>query len=141
MLRPCQETPKTVWELQDGDTYYVVDYNDMNAFKIVFYNDEIDLNHRKLGNCFLTKEEAESELERVKIEAEMIRLGGRRKFELGKVNWYLKYRPISGGIEAMWTRYEIRQGTIYYDSEEKAKKVVEIIGKDIIKKYIFGVEE
>ena len=135
------DKPKTVWDLQNGDTYYVVDYNDMNAFKIVFYNDEIDLNHRYLGNCFLTKEEAESELERVKIEAEMLRLGGRRKFELGKANWYLEYRPMSGGIEAMWTTYEMRQGTIYYDSEEKAKKVVEIIGEDRIKKYIFGVEE
>ena len=135
------EKPKTVWDLQNGDTYYVVDYNDMNAFKIVFYNDEIDLNHRYLGNCFLTKEEAESELERVKIEAEMVRLGGRRKFELGKANWYLEYRPMSGGIEAMWTTYEMIQGTIYYGSEEKAKKVVEIIGKDRIKKYIFGVEE
>lgn len=139
-LNPYQEKPKTVWDLQNGDNYYVVDYNDMNAFKIVFYNDEIDLNHRELGNCFLTKEEAESELERVKIEAEMIRLGGRRKFELGKANWYLEYRPMSVGIEAMWTTYEIMQGTIYYDSEEKAKKVVEIIGKDRIKKYIFGVE-
>ena len=139
LLEPYVE--KNVWDLQNGDTYYVVDYNNINALKIVFYNDKIDLNHRKLGNCFLTKEEAESELERVKIEAEMVRLGGRRKFELGKANWYLEYRPMSGGIEAMWTTYDMRQGTIYYDSEEKAKKVVEIIGKDIIKKYIFVVEE
>ena len=41
----------------------------------------------------------------------------------------------------MWTTYEMGQGTIYYESEEKAKKVVEIIGKDIIKKYIFLVDE
>lgn len=88
----------------------------------------------------MTKEEAESELERVKIEAEMIRLGGRRKFELGKANWFFEYRPSSGGIEILCSSYEINQGVIYFDSEEKAKKVVEIIGKDIIKKYIFGVE-
>ena len=90
---------------------------------------------------FRSKAEAEFERERRKIETEMFRLGGRRKFELGKANWYLEYRPMSGGIEAMWTTYEMIQGTIYYDSEEKAKKVVEIIGKDRIEKYIFGVEE
>lgn len=48
---------------------------------------------------------------------------------------------MSGAIEAMWSSYEMRQGAICFDSEEKAKEAVEIIGKDIIKKYIFGVEE
>lgn len=140
-MEPYIEKPKSVWFLQVRDTYYVIDYDAMNVRSVIFFNDTDDLNYRYLGNCFLTKEEAESELERVKIEAEMLRLGGRRKFELGKANWYLEYRPMSEGIEAMWTTYEMRQGTIYYDSEEKAKKVVEIIGKDIIKKYIFVVEE
>lgn len=88
----------------------------------------------------MNKEEAEFEVERRKIETEMLRLGGRRKFEQGKANWFFEYRPSSGGIEILWSSYEIDQGTIYYDSEEKAKKVVEIIGKDIIKKYIFGVD-
>ena len=109
-------------------------------FKI-FFNDTDDINYRVLGNCFLTKEEAEYELERFKIEAEMLRLGGKRKTEQGKANWYLEYRPASGGIEALWSSYEIDQGVIYFESEEKAKKAVETIGKDRIKKYIFGVEE
>ena len=135
------EKPKTVWDLQNGDTYYAINYGNMSVFSLVFYNCEYDLNCMALGNFFLTKEEAEYELERREIEVKMLRLGGRRKFELGKANWYLEYRPMSGGIEAMWTTYEMSQGTIYYESEEKAKKVVEIIGKDKIKKYLFGVEE
>lgn len=137
VLDAYTEKPKTVWDLQNGDTYYVVDYDDMNALKIVFYNDGIDLNQRKLGNCFLTKEEAESELERVKIEAEMIRLGGRRKFKHNRDNYGMYY---SNGINVALWHLTMNQGVIYFDSEEKAKEAVEIIGKDIIKKYIFGVE-
>ena len=139
-LEPYIEKPKSVWDLKEGDAYYVIDYDFMSVRSVIFFNDTDDLNYRYLGNCFLTKEEAESELERVKIEAEMLRLGGKRKGEQGKANWYLEYRPMSGGIEALWSSYETDQGVIYFDSEEKAKKAVEIIGKDRIKKYIFGVE-
>lgn len=140
-LEPYIEKPKSVWYLKDGDAYYVVDYDFMSVRSVIFFNDTDDLNYRYLGNCFLTKEEAESELERVKIEAEMLRLGGKRKGEQGKANWYLEYRPMSGGIEALWSSYEIDQGVIYFESEEKAKKAVETIGEDRIKKYIFGVNE
>lgn len=140
-LEPYIEKPKSVWYLKDGDAYYVVDYGFMSVRSVIFFNDTDDLNYRYLGNCFLTKEEAESELERVKIEAEMLRLGGKRKGEQGKANWYLEYRPMSGGIEALWSSYEIDQGVIYFESEEKAKNAVETIGEDRIKKYIFGVNE
>lgn len=138
LLEPYTEKPKTVWDLKEGDTYYVISgYGEVleTTWK---YN--IDSNSRKIGNAFLTKEEAEFEVERRKVETEMIRLGGKRKTEQGKANWFFEYRPSSGGIEILWSSYEIDQGVIYFDSEEKAKKVVEIIGKDIIKKYIFGVE-
>ena len=140
-LEPYIEKPKSVWDLKEGDAYYVIDYDFMSVRSVIFFNDTDDLNYRYLGNCFLTKEEAESELERVKIEAEMLRLGGKRKGEQGKANWYLEYRPMSGGIEALWSSYEIDQGVIYFESEEKAKKALETIGEERFKKYIFGVEE
>ena len=134
------EKPKSVWDLKEGDTYYSIYGNGNVSSEKKWFDDDYENNYREIGNVFLTNEEAKFEVERRMIETEMLKLGGRRKFELGKANWYLEYRPMSGGIEAMWTTYEMMQGTIYYDSEEKAKKVVEIIGKDIIKKYIFGVE-
>lgn len=136
LLEPYVEKPKTVWDLQNGDTYYVVDYNDMNAFKIVFYNDEIDLNHRELGNCFLTKEEAESELERVKIEAEMIRLGGRRKFDINHDNYVIYY---GDGIRVSFNCCTMYQGLIYFDTRHEAENAIKKIGEYRIEKYIFGV--
>ena len=138
LLEPYIEKPKSVWDLQNGDTYYVVDYNDMNAFKIVFYNNEIDLNHMKLGNCFLTKEEAESELERVKIEAEMVRLGGRRNFKLDGDNYGIFYCE---GVSVVLFHHSMYQGIIYFDTRKEAEEAIKTIGEDRIKKYIFGVEE
>ncbi len=134
------EKPKTVWELQKGDTYYAINMFEGETYQTIFYDNGYDLGKRELGNCFLTKKEAEYELERIKIETEMIRLGGKRKTEQGKANWFFEYRPASGGIEILWSSYEMDQGVIYFDSEEKAEEAVEIIGKDRIKKYIFGVE-
>jgi len=139
LLEPYIEKKKSIWDLKEGDTYYVISgYGEVleTTWK---YN--IDSNSRKIGNAFLTKEEAEYELERRKIETEMIRLGGKRKTEQGKANWFFEYRPASGGIEILWSSYEMDQGVIYFDSEEKAEEAVEIIGKDRIKKYIFRVEE
>ena len=141
LLEPYIEKPKSVWDLKEGDTYYSIYGNGNVSSEKKWFDDDYENNYREIGNVFLTEEEAKYEIGRRMIETEMLKLGGRRKFELGKANWYLEYRPMSEGIEAMLTTYEMRQGTIYYDSEEKAKKVVEIIGKDIIKKYLFGVEE
>lgn len=140
LLEPYVEKPKTVWNLKKGDTYYVISgYNELIETTWINYNN-IDSNSREIGNAFLTKEEAEFEVERRRIETKMIRLGGKRKPEQGKANWFFEYRPSSGGIEILWSSYEIDQGVIYFDSEEKAEEAVEIIGKDRIKKYIFGVE-
>lgn len=140
LLEPYIEKPKSVWDLKEGDTYYSIYGNGNVSSEKKWFDDEYENNYREIGNVFLTEEEAKYEIERRMIETEMLKLGGRRKAEQGKANWFLEYRPMSGGIEILWSSYEMRQGTIYFESEEKAKKVVEIIGKDIIKKYIFGVD-
>lgn len=140
LLEPYIEKPKTVWDLKNGDTYYVVDYDDMNASKTVFYNDEIDLNHRKLGNCFLTKEEAEYELERRRIENEMIRLGGRRNIKICNDNYYIMYDHKTRNLAYFNRNWMHSQGSIFFDTYVDVDKAVKAIGEDRIKKYIFGVK-
>lgn len=140
-LEPYVEKQKSVWSLQDGDTYYAINTFNGKIYKDTFCDNGFYLGKkRELCDLFLTKEEAENEVERRKIEAEMLRLGGKRKTEQGKANWYLEYRPMSGGIEALWSSYETDQGVIYFESEEKAKKALETIGEERFKKYIFGVD-
>lgn len=140
LLEPYIEKPKTVWDLKEGETYYSIYGNGNVSSEKKWFDDDYENNYREIGNTFLTREEAEFEVERRRIETKMIRLGGKRKTEQGKANWFLEYRPAYSGIEVLWSLYEMDQGVIYFESEEKAKKAVETIGKDRIKKYIFGVE-
>lgn len=145
VLDDYTEEPKTVWDLKNDDTYYLIDtYGDvMNAT----WNDidiDIDSKFRKIGNVFLTKEEAENDVERRKVETEMLRLGGRREFKNGENNYYIVcdfdsshfairiFNNKSDGFAPM---------TIYFDSAKECRNAIETIGEDRIRKYIFGVNK
>ena len=140
-LEPCQEPPKTVWDLKEGDTYYVISgYGEVleTTWK---YN--IDSNSRKIGNAFLTKEEAEFERERRKVETEMLRLGGRREFKNGENNYYIVCDFDSSHFAICVFNNKIdgfAPMTIYFDSAKECRNAIEKIGEDRIKRYIFGVE-
>lgn len=140
LLEPYIEKPNSVWNLKEGDTYYSIYGNGNVSSEKKWFDDDYENNYRGIGNAFLTKEEAEFEVERRKIETEMLRLGGRRKFNRGKDNYFIMYTRIEG-LDYVNYHSMHEQGVIYFESEEKAKKAVETIGKDRIKKYIFGVEE
>ena len=135
-LDPYIEKPKTVWDLKEGDTYYSIYGNGNVSSEKKWFDDDYENNYREIGNVFLTKEEAENEVERRKIETEMLRLGGRRKFNRGKDNYFIMYTRIEG-LDYVNYHSMHEQGVIYFDSELDAINAVETIGKDKIKKYIF----
>lgn len=133
--------PKNAWELQDGDECYFINVNG-SVLSGPWDGNPLQIGSRKTGNVFLTKEEAEFEVERRKIETEMLRLGGRRVFKKEENNYYIvcdfdshydiwifNNKSNSFGI-----------GTIYFDSAKEGTNAIDSIGKDRLKKYIFGVE-
>lgn len=134
--------PKNVWELQDGDECYFINVNG-SVLSGPWDGNPLQIGSRKTGNAFLTKEEAECEIERRKVETEMLHLGGRREFKNGENNYYiacdfdsshfaiLVFNNKSDGFALM---------TIYFDSAKECKKAIETIGEDRIKKYYFGVD-
>lgn len=134
-LELYQEPPKTVWELKTGDKcFFITSAGNISDW----YWDE---QPAKIGNCFLTKEEAEYELERRKIEAEMLRLGGRRVFKKGENNYYI--------VCDFDSHYDIwisnksdgfARMMIYFDSDKECGNAIETIGEYRIKRYIFGVD-
>ena len=137
LLEPYTEKHKTVWDLKEGDTCYAINTFNGKIYKDNFCDNGYYLGKkRELGDLFLTKEEAEIEVERRKIEAEMIRLGGRRKFNRGKDNYFIMYTRIEG-LDYVNYQSMHEQGVIYFDSELDAINAVKTIGKDKIKKYIF----
>lgn len=139
-LYPCKKPPKTVWDFKEGDTYYSIYGNGNVSSEKKWFDDDYENNYREIGNVFLTREEAEFEVERRRIETKMLRLGGRRKFNRGKDNYFIMYTRIEAfGYVNYQSMHE--QGVIYFDSELDAINAVKTIGEDRIKKYIFGVEE
>lgn len=126
---------KSVWDLKEGDEcFFINSAGNILAGNILdWYWDEKSV---EIGNCFLTKEEAEFEVERRKVETEMLRLGGRRKFNRGKDNYFIMYTRIEG-LDYVNYQSMHEQGVIYFDSELDAINAVKTIGKDRIKKYIF----
>ncbi|MDX8416573.1 hypothetical protein [Absicoccus intestinalis] len=135
------DKPKTVWELQDGDACYFINVNG-SVLPGPWDGNPLQIGSREICNVFLTKDEAETEVERRKIEAEMLRLGGRRTFKKGENNYYIVcdfdshydiwiYNNKSDGFGI---------GTIYFGSDNEAYNAIDSIGEDRIKKYIFGVE-
>ena len=139
-LEPYQEPPKTVWDLQNGDKCCFID-NCGTVLSGTWRNNSFyAIECRQTGNVFLKKEEAENDLERRKIENEMLRLGGRREFKNGENNYYIVcdfdsshfairiFNNKSDGFAPM---------TIYFDSAKECRNAIETIGEDRIKKYIF----
>lgn len=131
--------PKTVWDLEKGDKYYHVSSN-FGVLPSVWYNDAPSNLRRILGTAFLTEKEAEFELGRRKCEAIMLKYG-RRNFKYGEYNYFIVIPDNRMIIDTYFNCYLNQQGNIYFDTEELAKKAINEIGEERLKKYIFRVEE
>lgn len=131
--------PKTVWDLKDGNGYSYIN-TISNIYYDIWNGDTRDLRVRENGNLFLTKEEAEFELERRKCEAIMLKYG-RRTFKYGKHNYFIVIFDKRMIIESAFNLHIYYQGTIYFDTEELAQKAINEIGVERLKKYVFRVEE
>lgn len=137
LLEDIGNRPKSIWDLkrEDGKEYYIL-WTD-GHIDTDFFTSCLDETKRNIGNAFLTKEEAEFELERRKIETIMRKYS--RPFKDEEDNWYIEYSHYSKhiGIDAL---YEYDCGIIYFESEEIARDVINKIGEDRLKKYWFRVK-
>lgn len=131
--------PKTIWNLKDGDKYYLISHYG-KVERITWNDDEFDLRRREYGNAFLTREEAQFELERRRCEAIMLKYG-RRKFKPRDFNYLIRFDNDDKQAFVDFWRLNQFQGTIYFDTEELAQKAIDEIGEEMLKKYVFGVEE
>ena len=137
LFEDIKDKPKSIWDLDiaGGKEYYVlwtdghIDANDFIS--------HLDEKKRDMGNAFLTREEAEFELERRKIEAIMKKHS--RPFKYEEDNYHLKYFCRSGSI-CILNSWEFNDGLLYFESKEIARKVIDEIGIDRLKKYWLRVK-
>ena len=131
-------TPKTVWNLKNSDRYWSISsYADV--YNKTWKNVVVDNWRRNIGNCFLTKEDAEFEVMRRKVETTLLKCG-RREFKNKDYNFYIVYDHDESLVGILNDTFRQYSNTIYFDTKELCQKAIIAAGEENIKKYIFGVK-
>ncbi len=140
----AEQKPKNIWDLktEDGEEYYSIE-SDGKIIQYMF-NEAFDEDTRDMGNAFLTREEAEFELERRTIEAIMRKYSRPFKncnpVDPDDANYCIEHN-INNNALKIGSYRSVNLGVLYFESEEIAWKVINEIGEDRLKKYWFGVTE
>lgn len=135
--------PKTVYDLKYGDRYFFLTASGM-VERGTWTNDSSDFNRQRIGNTFLTVEDAEFAKERLKVIAELKKYAKEFSDEEWKDNktqkYYIVYRYSGDYIRSILT-YTSKDSVLYFESPEKIQEAIDAVGEDRIKKYYFGVRE
>ncbi len=130
--------PKSVWDLEHGEEYVRITgtggVSECEVCTKITYDRQ-----RDVGNVFLTKEEAEKDIERRKVEALLLKCGGRRWFNCDITNWAIRYNHIQSSFEYGYASVTQYPSCIYFDTEEQAENAVKEIGADRIRDALFEV--
>ena len=123
---------------QDGDNYWYI-----NPLGVVLREEWLGFVSERymieIGNVFKTEQDAHFAVEKLKVEAELQKFG--RPFVDGKENNHIKYRPSFDELSVSASFGYQDQGVFYFESREKTQQAIQSVGKERIKKYIFGVED
>ena len=134
----AEQKPKNIWDLktEDGEEYYSIE-SDGKIIQYMF-NVAFDEDTRDIGNAFLTREEAEFEKERRKIEAILRKYS--RPFKRGEYNYVVVCDTENNMILVRVAQFHNAGGPVFAN-KEVAEKVINEIGKNRLKKYWFRVTE
>ncbi len=132
----AEQKTKTIWDLKtkDEEYYYICSDGDIGWAD---FNSCFGEKVRDIGNAFLTREEAEFELERRKVEAIMRKYS--KPFKYDEYNYCIECN-YDNSLDIGSYR-NINDGVPYFESREIAQKVINEIGEDRLKKYWFGITE
>ncbi len=122
---------------QNGDNYFFIISIGLIS-EDVYDGNITDLQRLVIGNMFKTKEEAEFEVERLKVIKELKEFS--TKFERNDENYYLVFWANDNFVGVM-LEDEMRLDVLYFESMEKAREAIKAVGEDRIRKYYFGIEE
>lgn len=136
---------ETQWPSQ-GDKYYYID-NDSEILTGQWdtINDipsRVDARRRNIGNIFKTREEAEFEIERLKVLNQLKSLSDDdQKWNQKNSHYHIAYELCFDKL-SIWDSSCVKSlHEYYFKSKESAENAIKIIGEDKLKKYVFGVEE
>lgn len=140
------EEKKTWWKPKNGETYYFI-RPDGDSDWLRNQNDRTDEKLLPIGNCFQTKEQAEFMAEKLKVIHELEKFAYENNEE--EIDWknktqckyYLVYDTEDEELYVDYTAYSKREPfNIYFTSSKIAKRAIEAVGEDRIKKYFFNIK-
>lgn len=125
-----------------GDTFYSIDWTgevievEWGGFHC---SERMGEQLLEIGNVYKTREEAEFMVEKLKVIKELKELA--RPFEPNEHNFSVCYDYRARGLGTLvYNVTHSAYGDFYFSNQIEAEQAVEEIGKERIKKYLFGVE-
>ena len=142
------EEPKSKdWKPKKGDRYYYI-YHTGFIFYCGYSEDNMDKAIINIGNCFKTEEDAKYMVEKLKVIHELQKFANENNEK--EIDWknktqykyYLVYDTEDEELYVDYTAYCKREPfNIYFTSFKIAKRAIEAVGEDRIKKYYFNVTD
>lgn len=141
------EEPIKDWKPKKGDKYYYIG-SVGSIFNYDCREDILDEAHLNIGNYFKTEEDAKHMVEKFKVIRELQKFANENNEE--KIDWknfnQCKYKIFYDAEDGdLYVDYSIQCESepfnIYFTSFKIAKKAIEAVGEDRIKKYYFDIEE
>ena len=138
---------KTWWKPKVGESYWSI-RPWSGAVRTCYYDYKVDGFAVSMGLCFQTEEQAEFMVKKLKVIHELEKFAfenNEKEIDWNDVNQTKYYLGMfqSDKIIAVFSTYKWCYTTfnIYFTSKEIAKKAIETIGEDRIKKYYFDINE
>jgi hypothetical protein len=149
LLNRIEELEKELLELKElvkeeqgfpqlGDEYwYITDGGDVDSFG--WENSQFDVSAQAIGNVYKTEQEAEFALEKLKVENELRRLSDSWDLELTQYSFSFDWE--CGELKVEYPDYNQYPNSYYFYSADDLQQAIETVGRERIKKYLFGVED
>lgn len=137
------KAPKTVYDLKHGDRYFSLIPSGIVQGG-TWTNAGGDFSRRRIGNIFLTLEDAQFARERLEVIAELKKYAKEfsdEEWRNGRLRKYCIEFDTEDHVVRICESYFMKNAGIYFESEVKAKEAIVAVGEDRIKKYYLGVKE
>lgn len=136
-----EETNKR-WKPNWGEDYFRIGVDNDDIILLKWENDFFDNKHYNARNIYKTKEEAEFEVERRKIMAELQDYADEHNSEIAHPSdaFWIGFDEDDMSITVDYESYLPPVGTVLFSDEDTACNAVEAIGEDRILKYMFRVD-
>lgn len=129
------EEPKP-WKPEIGETYYYVDSSHARVSFSYWEDDEIDNERYNVGNCFPTEERAKQVAEKIRMLLKLERYHDMfcpdfvPDWEADTYKYFIYYDTSENKWDCDWVAGLKRLTEVYFDSEETAQKVCDLLNRE-----------